>query len=665
MSSNVATITDQSNTITSMVYVAGSLQVSDGQSHDAAPSITPNGNVFTISLGADREKTALIANNFNSASGGVRNEYAGEGDDGVPSELNFFFAVDVTFTVAGNSTTERLYIGQGSFGEVFSINNWWLGGTAIAKPGIPKLQYAIGSKLYTLLLSGDEDSFTFTPANVRVNSPIKNVFVLMLENHSFDNFFAFSGISGLTVATTANSNSYTPPNGQNTTYNVAKGALPSMPTCPGHEFTDVVEQLCGEGKTYPQGGPYPAINNSGFVANYATTPTETDPQPGDFTDVMQCFDTASQLPIIYQLATQFAICDFWYSSLPGPTWPNRFFVHGASSNGLDHSPSETDITKWETADGFTYPHGSIYDEFKSGSVSFGLFNDGDGPIEGGVAQVAAIHNLSMFDVSTLDFFVAGLVNGTYPFDYTFIEPNYGYVTSTYEDGSSQHPIDGIARGEQLIQIVYEAIRNSNIWDQSLLIVTYDEHGGFYDSVAPPGGIAAPGDGSDPSNNELDFDFTQAGVRVPAVVISPWIQAQVDPTAYDHASVLATVEKLFGVKALTQRDAAANDVLHLISSTLRTDCPSSLGRPAPEAVRPPITAAHRLILDQQPLPERDNLIGFLGIAAKTDRELSGGTLIERAAIHAKVQSIKTRGQARAYIESVMTRAATARALIKRR
>lgn len=660
MSTNVVTFTDQSNTITKMVYVADSLQVTDNQSHDPAPSIPPpNGNVFTISLGADREKSAPIADKFNSLSGGVNHAYAGEGDDGTPSALNFFFAVDVTFTVDEGSTTERLYIGQGSFGVVFSVNNWWLGGTCISKPGIPKLQFVIGSTLYSLLLSGDEDSFTLRPAPKRPVSPIKNVFVLMLENHSFDNIFAFSGIKGLTVATPSDSNKY-----GTTTYSVQKNAPLAMTTCPGHEFTDVVEQLCGEGQTYPSGGPYPPINNSGFVANYATTPTETDPQKDHFQDVMDCFDTANQLPIIYQLATQFAICDHWYSSLPGPTWPNRFFVHGASSNGLDHSPSGADILKWETVSGFTYPKGSIYDVFNSQSVTYGLFNDPDGTTEGAIAQVAAIHNLSMVNVMSLDFFVFDLQAGSYPYEYTFIEPNYGdIIDKTYESGSSQHPIDSMARGEQLIQIVYEAIRNSNIWNQSLLIITYDEHGGFYDSVAPPGGMAAPDDGSSSDNNELNFDFTQAGVRVPAVIISPWINAQVDSTVYDHTSVLATVEYLFGLNHLTNRDGAANNVMHLISPTLRTDCPTSLGRPAPEPVRPPVTSAHRAILDQQPLPERDNLIGFLGIAAKTDRELEGNTLTARAAVHAKLQSLKTKGDARAYIRSVMARLEARKALLK--
>jgi phospholipase C len=261
------------------------------------------------------------------------------------------------------------------------------------------------------------------------------------------------------------------------------------------------------------------------------------------------------------------------------------------------------------------------------------------------------------------------LQGDYPYQYTFIEPNYGdTINNTYENGSSQHPIDGVARGEQLIQTVYEAIRNSGVWESSLLIITYDEHGGFYEYFAPPGvaqGVVAPDDNSSNKYNESGFTFTQLGVRVPSVIISPWINAQVDHTVYDHSSVLKTVEELFGLQSLTARDSNANNVVHLISSTLRTDCPTSLGRPAPEPVRPAITAAHQMIRDQQPLEDRGNHIGFLGIALKTDLEMSRGTPAERAALMAKAQSIKTRGEARAYIQSVITRAKAAKSRNRRR
>jgi phospholipase C len=143
---------------------------------------------------------------------------------------------------------------------------------------------------------------------------------------------------------------------------VQKGAPLSLPTDPGHEFHDTVEQLCGQGKQkdWKPGGPFPPINNSGFVANYATTKDELTglpPKPA-WGDVMSCFLTPTQLPVLYQLATEFAVCDRWHSSLPGLTWPNRFFVHGASSSGMDKNPSTSQILKWELPDqGFRYRTG--------------------------------------------------------------------------------------------------------------------------------------------------------------------------------------------------------------------------------------------------------------------------------------------------------------------
>src|SRR5262249_1513611 len=182
-------------------------------------------------------------------------------------------------------------------------------------------------------------------------------------------------------------------------------ALPSMPASPGHEFTDVLEQLCGATASYPSGGPYPTINNSGFVVNYATTQTEKiHATEGEYGDVMGCFKSPEQLPILYQLASLFACCDKWFSSMPGPTWPNRFFIHGASSNGLDHSPSGPEIIEWETpgSGGFSFPHGSIYDAMNVQELLYGFFIDTGGTIEGSIAQVASLHNLSMVNVRSVN-----------------------------------------------------------------------------------------------------------------------------------------------------------------------------------------------------------------------------------------------------------------------
>jgi len=497
---------------------------------------------------------------------------------------------------------------------------------------------------------------------------IRNVFVLMLENHSFDNIFAMSGIPRITAATTADNNTY---NGQ--VYPVQSGAPVTMPTDPGHEFLDVFEQLAGQNAVFNPARQYAAaILNSGFASNYATTRTEgSPPQPADVGKIMYCFDTPTQLPVIQQLATEFAICDHWFSSIPGPTWPNRFFVHGASSAGLDHSPTDTELAEWDTIDGFQYPKGSIYDALTKNHLQYRLYNDckdafSDDPQDllGSIAQVAALKGIHLTDVMSLSTFAADL-QGAYPYQYTFIEPNYGDVlNNTYRGGSSQHPMDDVYGGESLIKAVYEAIRNSPLWDTSLLIVTYDEHGGFYDSV-PPGSAPAPGDIPGKSSlNKFGFNFEQLGVRVPAVVISPLIpKGTVDPTVYDHSSVPATLESQFHFQPLTDRDKNANNVLHLLTlTTPRTDCPATLVNPAPPVPKLVVTpsAAEVAARDEQPLPTTANLRGALAIAAKTDLELSSGTTEAKAAIVQKHHRIKTRGQARDYVKSVMQKVDVARA-----
>ena len=149
---------------------------------------------------------------------------------------------------------------------------------------------------------------------------------------------------------------------------------------------------------------------------------------------------------------------------------------------------------WETPGlGFTYPHGSIYDAVSRAGLTWRIYNDDtdaysddpqDGSVFGAIPQVSALKGVTLLDANSLTHFAADL-QSPYTIQYTFIEPNYGDITSSYRGGSSQHPMDDVYGGEGLIKAVYEAIRNSPVWDTSLLIIIYDEHGGFYDSVPPP------------------------------------------------------------------------------------------------------------------------------------------------------------------------------------
>ncbi len=523
-----------------------------------------------------------------------------------------------------------------------------------------------------------------------ISGPIKNVFVLMLENHSFDNLFGFSNLHGTDAVylgptsingVTNQTNSYL----GILNYQVQQGCKDPMVSDPGHEFMQTMEQLCGAGVTNPfpanPNAPYPAINNSGFVASYATvsgTGYLPPPPPQNYGDIMGCSTSVNQIPSLYALAQNFVICDNWFSSLPGPTWPNRLFAMGGSSAGLDDSPTPGQIKKWETVSGFTYQNnikGSFFDLLSANKLNWRIYNDDTdlfvtnkpGILEGGSFAIASgLKGINFWDINSLANFATDL-QGNYPYQYTWIEPNYGNAASdTYSNGSSQHPMDSLAAGDNLVAFVYNTIRNSPLWDQSVLIITYDEHGGFYDHVAPPTAVA-PGDPQTPGLNTNGFNFTNYGVRVPAVIVSPMVRENnIDHTLYDHTSILRTVENMFNTnpKYLTQRDLRANDFKGLWATTgLRTNCinnlPYSTPPTASKAAMAEITEAQAKI-DLQPLPESGNLIGFLHVALKTEIELSDGSDESKEAIIAKFErEVKTRGDAREYMTSVYNRAKAAK------
>jgi phospholipase C len=492
---------------------------------------------------------------------------------------------------------------------------------------------------------------------------IRHVFVLMLENHSLDHMLGFSGISGTDVVT-GKRRTIVAPAGTNpyngVDYAIGTPGVNPMPVDPGHEFTDTVEQLGGPGATYPHYGPYPAIVNTGFAASYASQKGfGGSASPGD---PLQCYSTA-QVPVITALAERFVLCDSWFSSMPGPTWPNRYFVHAASSGGLDHSPSNTDIAYY-MAFGYEFQNGTIFDRLESLKIPWRIYKGDMFP------QSLSLKNMTWYDIDghIVDYtrFARDLAIDYEPV-YTFIEPSYGAITSDYTCGTSQHPLDDVARGEWLIKCTYESIRNSPVWDSSLLIVTWDEHGGFYDHVAP---VAAPVPADQPkwpSNNQSGFPFNLYGVRVPSVVVSPWIPANLfDPRTYDHTTVLATVERLYGIPPMTQRDRKAADLRSL--GTLpspRQDAPRELPQPGPIALTKcdPITGCFQVpgavqsleLLRTRPAPPEPlegNQPGFVHAALMQDFAVCGpGEHGERRVLASEV---RTKEDARQYMIDVADR-----------
>lgn len=334
----------------------------------------------------------------------------------------------------------------------------------------------------------------------------------------------------------------------------------------------------------PVAGGYPPITNGGFIENYMH-PSTSDNQPASTPDrIMRCFDTPNQLPVLFQLAQEFAICDQWFSSMPGPTWPNRFFTLAASTGGLDHSPSGAEIFLATTVEGYRFENGNIFDLLDEHCIGWKIFEGDDFPVS--LALNGMGLNLVQGRFAHFDKFASDVSSPNFSPQFVFIEPKYGEhgfdVTGPGDMscGDSMHPLDDVTRGEELIKTVYETIRNSPHWERSLLLIVFDEHGGFYDHVTPPAAVP-PGDTMTDRYIQHHFQYDQLGVRVPALVISPLVaRGVIDHTVYDHTSMLATVERLFGMKPLTKRDAAANDFLHLLSlGTPRSDTPTTLNEPA--------------------------------------------------------------------------------------
>lgn len=471
--------------------------------------------------------------------------------------------------------------------------------------------------------------------------PIKHLFVLMLENRSFDHMLGFADLQGIDAASgrPTHAEDLIAPRESAADSAAQPGApLKIYPPFPGpsHEFKDVLTQLCGPGATYPDRttGGYPQISMGGFARNYA------DLGAPDPTLVLKCFQP-DDLPVLTTLAREFAVCDHWFSSLPGPTWPNRFFIHAASSAGLDDSPSALTILVHQTADGFEFPNGTIYDRLGDDWL---VFHGDEFPCVYSLKGMADHWRAGRFQpqrkfqdiVSAADFSAR----------YVFIEPHYGRVYSDYACGTSQHPLDDVTQGERLIKDVYEAIRKSPHWNESALIITYDEHGGFYDHVVPPT-APAPSDGAPGTHH--DFDFKQLGVRVPAVVVSPLIKkATIDHRPYDHSSVPATVARLFGTTRLTERDENANTFESLFSlQQARADTPETLPDPPDSGFR------CAQVDDADDIPDGDidpNTRGFLYVAFLRQYGVSP-SIAARSGIAERFLRISTRLQALRYIKEV--------------
>jgi len=351
----------------------------------------------------------------------------------------------------------------------------------------------------------------------------RHLVVLMLENRSFDHMLGFLKSPAYDIEGLSGAESNPGPNPGDPPVTVSRDArtVHDLNPDPGHDFINANIQIFGNASGQ-QTGPL----MQGFVQDYALVSN----QAGHGANIMKCF-TEATLPVLSTLAKEFAICDHWFSSVPGSTIPNRLFVHGASSVGsltqdVAIAPARLK-TIFEVMDDPANPD------------TYRIYTDGASVL---LANLYLAHHQGGFH--PYSDFRSDCANGDLP-AYTFIEPSYDDDAANGKYARSQHPDFPVDEGEGLILEVYTAIRNSAMWNDTLLLITYDEHGGLYDHVPPPSLTADPAYPPVPAAKEPAFAFDRLGVRVPAVFVSPHIpRGTIITRRFDHCSIVATVRKMF-------------------------------------------------------------------------------------------------------------------------
>lgn len=358
--------------------------------------------------------------------------------------------------------------------------------------------------------------------------PIQHVVLLMLENHSFDQMLGslqvvYPQLDGIDIgAATPRMN--TDKQGK-PYYQIPTDATQERKD-PNHETVNVLEQLQGP--------------NEGFVTNFQQVVRCTKPQDRQ---LIMSYYPLGFLPALHALAQEFTVCDHWFSSLPGPTWPNRFFALSGTSSGrvtMPEMPLHPHLGTIAAQTQFT-----VFDRLNEQGKSWRIYYY-DFPSSLLLARQRRAENLIHYE--RIDrFFTDARQAETFP-DFVFIEPKYFGL-----DQNDDHPPHNIFKAEKLIADVYNALRsNAALWETTLLVVVFDEHGGFYDHVPPP--TAVP-----PDEHQEEYAFDRLGVRVRALLVSPWVKAGVESTQFDHTSLLRYLTDKWQLGALGARTAVTNSI----------------------------------------------------------------------------------------------------------
>ena len=392
---------------------------------------------------------------------------------------------------------------------------------------------------------------------------IRHFVVLMMENRSYDQMLG--SLPGRKYAG--------PPSGTTLRYTTPEGLEAAVPVAhgtprdcfypdPPHRFAKVQKQIYGKGPDAP-------ADMSGFAQVFAEERPIVPAAAASVQDYATHY-ADGKLPVLQTLAKEYGVCTHWFSSVPAATTPNRMFAHAGTSGAVTSQGAYYTRVRGKMIFDVLGKNPWLWRVYYHDAPH--LWLTGDFWTKAFAGQLRGVHR-----------FREDVQNDTLPV-YTFIEPRHVLVP-----WNSQHPFMGVSHGEELIARIYnDLVSNPRVFDKTLFLVVYDEHGGFFDHVVPPG---HPGWRKDeeiehdviaPSRPSKDgFDFTKLGPRVPAVVVSPWIErgsafgwnseSPGDRRTFDHTSILATVGDMTGAWVESPRARAATPLDVTINrKTPRTD-----------------------------------------------------------------------------------------------
>ena len=389
---------------------------------------------------------------------------------------------------------------------------------------------------------------------------IHHLVVVMMENRSFDHLLGYLGKEGGRTDIEGLQDDPQQPPKKNSFDGVdypPRARVDSLfPLSPCHGFDCVDRQIHGKGADDESMG--------GFIADFAERAAKAARKgvPIAAPDIM-CYHQAAQVPVYDALAREFLVCDHWFCSHPGGTFPNRFY---ATTGRLDRDAhGQPEVNNGEPLEPSVAK--TVFDHLSERGISWRYYEHGYGFLRLFDRWRFDDTNVVGIDDPERGFYAAAR-DGTLP-AVSYIDPDFIEVPP----GNDDHAPSDLAAGQHLIGRIVNALVQGPAWPKTLLLVTYDEHGGFYDHVPPPPAVPVSG-------------IDHYGVRVPALVVSPWVdRGAVSKTVFDHTSILQTICRRFmgrNPPDLGDRVAQAKDLSEVLRGTVRPERPAIPLPPAPAA-----------------------------------------------------------------------------------